>query len=106
MLGVRDYRSLRRWARDSNYETHFKGRVNGLGFAVYKWLVIRLGVETVKPDSRLKRFLRRATRREFSNSEVVAILERIARDMGWGAHILDWAIWEAEGERQSRERLA
>jgi hypothetical protein len=103
-IGVRDGRSLRGWARASSFEVDFKGRVKGLGFAVYKWLVIRLGVETVKPDSRLRRFLRRAARRDFSDAEVVAILERVAKALGLKAHMLDWAIWDDEGERQARTR--
>jgi hypothetical protein len=98
-VGVKDRRTLRRWAHESSFERDFKGQVRGLAFAVYKWLLMRVGVETVKPDSRLKRFLRRVTGRDFSDDETVSVLEQAAREIGWKAYILDWAIWEAEGER-------
>lgn len=59
---------------------------------------MRKGVETVKPDSRVKRFLHKATGREFSDRETISVLERVARELGIPAHELDWAIWESEGD--------
>ena len=41
---------LMKWARESNYTRNFKGRIPGMAVAVYQWLVMRQGVETVKPD--------------------------------------------------------
>jgi hypothetical protein len=99
-VGVTNQASLRRWAQKSSFEDDFKGKVKGLGFAVYKWLQMRVGVETVKPDVHVKNFLNRAAGRKFGDEETVSTLERVARDIGWKAHRLDWAIWESEKERQ------
>jgi hypothetical protein len=63
----------------SDFERDFKGRVKGLAFAVYKWLGMRQGVETIKPDTHVKNFLRRTTGRAFSDHEAVSILERVAK---------------------------
>jgi hypothetical protein len=49
-IGVIDQQSLKRWAKGSDFKRDFEGRVKGLGIAVYHWLVMRQGVDTVKPD--------------------------------------------------------
>lgn len=99
-VGVTNQASLRRWARKSSFEGDFKGKVKGLAFAVYKWLQMRIGVQTVKPDVHIKNFLSRAAGRKFGDEEAVSALERVARDIGWKAHLLDWAIGEREKARQ------
>ncbi len=101
-VGVTDQETLTRWARESSFEADFKGKVKGLGFAVYKWLQMRVGVQTVKPDAHVKNFLRRAAGRQFRDEEAVSVLERVAKDVGWKAYHLDWAIWESEKARQHR----
>jgi hypothetical protein len=78
-IGVREHRSLRHWAHDSTFERDFEGRVRGLAFAVYKWLVMRLGVETVKPDMWRKRWLLHMTGRAFVDAEAVTVLKGAAR---------------------------
>lgn len=95
-VGVTDQEGLRRWAMWSDFERDFKGRVKGLAFAVYKWLVMRQGVETIKPDIHVKNFLRRTTGRAFTDQEAVSILERVAKDLNRPANELDWSIWETE----------
>ena len=95
-VGVTDQEGLRRWAMWSDFERDFKGRVKGLAFAVYKWLVMRQGVETIKPDIHVKNFLRRTTSRAFTDQEAVSILERVAKDLNRPANELDWSIWETE----------
>jgi hypothetical protein len=69
--------------------------VYGLGEAVYNWLVMRLGVETVKPDVRLHRFLADAIGRAASDSELVTSLIRVAELLHVTPRQLDWSIWEA-----------
>jgi len=100
-IGVTDQKNLRKWARSSQFEHDFKGRVKGLGFAVWKWLLMRVGVETVKPDLHIKAFLRSATGRDFDDREAVKVLERVASDCGKKAHELDWAIWEHQKSKQA-----
>jgi hypothetical protein len=94
-IGVTDQESLRRWAQRSDFKRDFEGRVKGLGIAVYQWLVMRQGVETVKPDIHLHRFAERALGRRLSDTEVVGTLTEAAHRMGLAAYELDWRIWEA-----------
>ena len=77
-IGVLDGESLRAWAQASEFE----GRVKGLGPAVYQWLVMRQGVDTVKPDVHVRRFAEAAVGRSLSEADIKAFE-------------LDWRIWEA-----------
>lgn len=92
--GVQDQESLRAWAFRSRYERDFQGRVPGLGCAVYQWLVMRLGVESVKPDTHVKRYLRELTGRSFTDADAVMVLCRAAKELKIKAFELDWRVWE------------
>jgi hypothetical protein len=94
-IGVTDQTSLRRWATDASFDDDFKGRVRGLGPAVFQWLVMRQGVDTVKPDVHVHRFAARVLGRSLSDTDVVEVIVAAARRLGRPAHRLDWAIWEA-----------
>lgn len=88
--------ALCRWAVESDFARDFQGRVRGLSYAVYQWLVIRQGVETIKPDVWVKRFVQETIGRLPSDEEVVDVLVKVARMVDRGPHELDWAIWEAQ----------
>jgi hypothetical protein len=94
-VGVTDQTSLQRWAERSQFKLDFEGRVKGLGIAVYHWLVMRQGVDTVKPDVHVRRFAERAVRRPLSDTEVVDVVTAAAHKLAKKAYELDWAIWEA-----------
>jgi hypothetical protein len=94
-VGVTDQPSLQAWAASATFERDFKGRVRGLGPAVFQWLVMRLGVDTVKPDVHVHRFAAETLGRPLSDAEVVEVVVTAARRLGRPAHRLDWAIWEA-----------
>lgn len=94
-LGVSTIEGLREWARSSTFED-FQGKVKVLEPAVYKWLVMRLGVETVKPDVHVLRFVGRAAGRPVTESQAVNGLEIAAQRLGIKANLLDWSIWESE----------
>ncbi len=101
--GIDDFDGLQAWAVRSDFRRDFEGRVQyraegrtyGLGAAVYNWLVMRLGVETVKPDVRLRRFVEGAVRRRVSDSEIIEAITEAARRLGLSPRQLDWAIWQA-----------
>lgn len=95
--GVTDQEALRRWAFASDFKRDFEGQVKGLGLAVYKWLVMRQGLETVKPDVRLRRFTEAVVGRRMGDARLVALLEAAAKELGVPAYKLDWAIWESTG---------
>jgi hypothetical protein len=93
-IGVTDQGSLQRWAARSDFKRDFQGRVKGLGIAVYHWLVMRLGVDTVKPDVHVRRFAEAAVGRLLSDEDVVEVVTKAAHRLGKQAYELDWAIWE------------
>jgi hypothetical protein len=94
-VGVVDQDSLKAWATNSNFKKDFEGQVKGLGIAVYHWLVMRQGVDTVKPDVHVRRFAEAAVGRPLRDEEVVEVVTRSAHRLGMKAYELDWAIWEA-----------
>ena len=94
-IGVSDQERLRRWAQTSTFKDDFEGRVKGLGPAVYQWLVMRQGVDTVKPDVHVRRFAEGAVGRGLSDWEVVEVTTEAAKRLGIKAIELDWRIWEA-----------
>jgi hypothetical protein len=93
-IGVRDQRALRKWAKKADYKTDFHARVKGLGRAVFHSLVMRQGVDTVKPDVHVHRFAETAVGRRLSDTDTVEVVVGAARRLGMKASDLDWAIWE------------
>ena len=93
-LGVRDQESLRAWAASSDFQRDFEGKVKGLGLAAYKALVMRMGVDTVKPDTHVRRFVEAAIGRRTTDVGAVTLVEAAARELGLPAAELDWRIWE------------
>lgn len=85
--------SLKAWA-ESSKPSDFIGHIKGLGPAVYRWLVMRAGVETVKPDVHILRFVTSAIGRSVNEDEAVSGLEEVARRLNVPARKLDWSIWE------------
>jgi len=90
---VTDLQSLRAWAAAS-VAKDFLGHIKGLGPAVYQWLVMRAGVETIKPDVHIMRFVANAIGRAVSETDAVNGLETVASRLGISARTLDWSIWE------------
>jgi hypothetical protein len=75
-------RRLRTWASGRSKED-FVGHIKGLGPAVYRSLVMRMGVDTVKPDaSTCCEFVSGAVGRQVSEDEAVTSLEEVARQLG------------------------
>ena len=94
-IGVVNQVALRRWAQQADFKRDFEGRIFGLGIAVFQWLVMRQGVETVKPDVHVRRFAESAVGRSLTDQEVVEVVTRAAEVLGVKAYELDWRIWEA-----------
>ena len=92
---------MRSWAERSKPED-FLGHIKGLGPAIYRWLVMRLGVETIKPDTHILRFVSNSIGRPVSEDEAVTALETIAGRMEW-TRVLDSNIWECSRDRPSRQ---
>ena len=100
---IDDLEGLKDWAHRSEFKRDFEGRVRyhaegrtyGLGLAVYNSLVMRLGVETVKPDTRLRNFVQSCLGRRVSDPELVAGLIEVASRNRTSPRLLDLAIWES-----------
>jgi len=95
---VTDLDSLREWGTSST-AADFVGRIKGLGPTVYQGLVLRIGVDTVKPDVHLLRFVAAVVGRPVKEDETVAGLEEVARRLEVSARTLDWSIWEYQCSR-------
>lgn len=98
-IGVRDQESLRAWAASSEFKPDFEGKVKGLGLASYKSLLMRQGVDTVKPDTHVRRFVEAAIGRRAPDAEVVTLVEDAAHQLSLPAAELDWRIWEHQRRR-------
>lgn len=102
-IGIDDLEGLRAWALEADFRRDFEervryvagGRTHGLGPTVFNWLVMRLGVETVKPDVRLRRFVEGAIGRTVSDAEIVESVATVATRLGMSPRTLDCSIWEA-----------
>ena len=90
---VTDLASLRAWAERSTSKD-FVGHIKGLGPTVYQGLVMRTGVETVKPDVHVLRFVSAAIGRPVNEAEAVQGLEEVAARLKISPRVLDWSIWE------------
>jgi hypothetical protein len=62
---------------------------------VYQWLVMRQGVDTVKPDVHVRRFAEAAIGRRLNDQAVIELTTRAAARLGVKAFELGWRIWEA-----------
>ncbi len=94
--GLIDQGHLKEWAYSSDYDGDFAGQIKGLGPAAYCWLLMRLGVDTVKPDTWLHTFLRRAVGRDLEDMDLVAEVRSSAHRVGRQAREVDAGIWENE----------
>jgi hypothetical protein len=94
-IGVVDQERLKQWALTSTFKNDFEGRVKGLGPAVYQWLVMRQGVDTVKPDVHVRRFAEASVGRRLNDQDLIELTTRAAATIGIKAFELDWRIWEA-----------
>jgi hypothetical protein len=95
---VTTLRRLRTWATKSQQED-FVGHIKGLGPAVYRSLAMRMGVDTVKPDVHVLRFVSGAIGRNASQAEVVDGLTEVSARLGVPARDLDWSVLQFQKAR-------
>jgi hypothetical protein len=92
--GLESQEALEAWAASSDYERDFAGRVKYLGAAAYKGLVMRLGVDTVKPDVWIRRFVQETVGHGASDADLVWVVTEVAQRLERSPRELDAAIWE------------
>jgi hypothetical protein len=95
-IGVTDQEALRAWAYQASFERDWKGRVKGLGIAVFHWLKIRCGVDSIKPDVWVINFGKRVIGKHVSEKVLVDSFAKIAPLVGQSLATLDITIWHYE----------
>lgn len=100
--GIRGQASLKRWFTDANIESdvkcQFRTREHSIGIALFHWLQLRLGVDTVKPDVHIRKYVSTAVGRAVSPEDAVAGLLIVAKRLRRKAHRFDAAIWHHQRE--------
>ena len=106
-MKVRGSRTLCRWARSTDFQ-EVKGRIktkeHSMGYAIFKWLQLRLGVDTVKPDVHVKKFVSECIGRKAKDEETVEAVEVIAKDLQIPAYRLDAAIWDYQRAKSTKRK--
>lgn len=95
-IGVTDQPSLHAWIKTATFDADFKGKVKGLGIAVYEWLRIRCGVDSIKPDIWVINFAKRIVGKRISEKALVDTFGRISPLVGESLSTIDVTIWYYE----------
>lgn len=95
-IGVTDQASLHAWAKQADFDRDFKGRVKGMGIAVFHWLLLRCGVSTIKPDVWVINFGQRVLGKRIPEDRLVTAFNDIAPLIGESLETLDVTIWYHE----------
>ena len=93
---ITDQPSLRAWAKQAEFERDFKGQVKGLGIAVFHWLLIRSGADSIKPDVWVINFVKRVIGKRLSEKVLVQTFKAIAPLLGETLETIDVTIWYFE----------
>lgn len=91
-----DQPSLHAWAKQASFERDFKGQVKGLGIAVFHWLVIRCGADSIKPDVWVINFVKRVIGKRLPERTLIALFQQISPLLGESLQTLDVTIWYYE----------
>lgn len=101
--GVRDMETLRAWAKRADFNKDVKGKIrskhHSVGIALYQWLRLRVGIEAVKADVHVKRFVQKQIGRLPNEVETEEALVKIADELGYEPRELDATIWHVESGR-------
>jgi hypothetical protein len=112
--GETDQSSLDEWVNRADFEKDIKNKLktdeHSIGYRLFQWLRVRCGVNTVKPDLRVIKFITEVVGRKVTPLEAVISLEKIAKDSNRRANRLDSAIWhfmeQSSGARVRSSRPA
>ncbi len=95
--GIKGQESLKKWISEAEFEKDVKGQFrtkeHSIGIALFQWLRLRLGVDTVKPDVHIVTFVSNAVGRQVSQTEALDSLLEVAKKTKRKAQLLDAAIW-------------
>jgi len=100
---VTDQGSLKKWLLEADFEKHIKGQFrsehHSIGIALFHWLCLRCGIDTIKPDLHIINFVSECIGRKASSIECVQELTKISKAQKRYAYLLDSAIWHLQKEK-------
>ncbi len=100
--GIKGQQSLKKWISNADFEkdikSQFKTKEHSIGIALFQWLRLRLGIDTVKPDVHIMKFVSNAIGRKTSQQEALDALILVANQTNRKASLLDAAIWHHQKE--------
>jgi len=100
--GIKGQQSLKKWISKADFEKDIKGQFkikeHSIGIALFQWLRLRLGADTVKPDVHIMNFVENAVGRRVSQQEALDALMIVAEQTDRKASLLDAAIWHYQKE--------
>ena len=105
--GVKGQKSLERWVREADFDRDVKKQFcikyrndndnrtgyHSIGLTTFHGLCLRCGIDTVKPDIHILKFVSTCIGRRSNLKEAAKYLTRIAEEQGREARLLDSAIW-------------
>ena len=95
--GIKGQKKLKKWVRSADFKKDVKGQFktkeHSIGFTLFSWLQLRLGVPTVKPDVHVVCFVSNAVGRKVSPQEASEALRLVAEQTKREPALLDSAIW-------------
>ncbi len=100
--GIKSQISLKKWVTEADFKKDIKGRFktkeHSIGIALFQWLRLRLGVDTVKPDVHILNFVAIAIGRNVKQQEALDGLIEVSKQTNRKASLLDAAIWHFQRE--------
>jgi hypothetical protein len=91
--GITSQERLKAWAQDVTYQ-EFKGQVPGMGYVLYQRMIMRLGIEALKPETHVIDFANSVIDRyEADHADIADKLTAAAGQLGIPAYELDRRIW-------------
>jgi hypothetical protein len=100
---------LKAWAHSVKPTDYAEFGVRGFGLSGFQYLRMLFGVQTVKPDVHICRFVSDAVGRRVGDEEALVLMEAAGEELDWPLSRLDYAIWDraARGnENPKKQRSA
>jgi hypothetical protein len=91
-----DLDKLTSWAHQADFERDWKDQTKGMGMAAFNWLLLRLGVQTLKTDVWVLNFGERILGKRIPDEKLLNALMDIAPLAGVTPIDLDRTLWHHE----------
>ena len=94
---VCNQKALRKWAEERDFNKDVKGQFtagrHGIGRVLFNWLKIRVGVDTIKADTHVQKFVFNAIGRTPPVQDIESSLKTVAKKLDRPAAEINSAIW-------------